>query len=127
MTRPLPDPIEPGQLGALARAVIAAARFPYLATVDGDQPRVRPVSPVLTEGFTVYVANLRGYNKTAEIAANPKVELCYLDDHHDQVRITGTADPAAVQTAIRAAGHEITATPEPPDPDGTDRYPQEKT
>jgi general stress protein 26 len=26
-----------------------------------------------------------------EIVANPKVELCYLDDHHDQVRITGTA------------------------------------
>jgi general stress protein 26 len=62
------------------------------ASVDGDQPRVRPVSPVLTEGFTVYVANLRGYHKTAEIEANPKVELCYLDDNHDQVRITGIAE-----------------------------------
>src|SRR4051812_20123238 len=60
--------------------------------MDGDQPRVRPVSPVRTEGFTVYVANLRGYRKTEEIAANPKVELCYLDDHHDQVRITGRAE-----------------------------------
>ncbi len=92
MTRPAPEPIDPARLVELAAAVLAADRFPYLATADGDQPRVRPVSPVLTEGFTVYVANLRGYSKTAEIAANPKVELCYLDDHHDQVRITGVAE-----------------------------------
>lgn len=92
MTRPAPEPINPAQLPELARAVLAADRFPYLATIDGDQPRVRPVSPVRTDGFTVYVANLRGYHKTEEIAANPRVELCYLDDHHDQVRITGTAE-----------------------------------
>ena len=63
-----------------------------MATIDGDQRRVRPVSPVRTEGFTVYVANLRAYHKTVEIAANPRVELVYLDDHHDQVRITGRAE-----------------------------------
>ena len=61
-------------------------------TIDGDQPRLRPVSPVRTDGFTVYVANLRSYHKTGEIAANTKVELCYLDDQHDQVRITGVAE-----------------------------------
>ena len=33
--------------------------------------------------------------KTAEIAVNPKVELCYLDDQHNQVRITGRADVVA--------------------------------
>jgi general stress protein 26 len=63
-----------------------------LATVDGDQPRVRPVSPVRTEGFVIYVANLRQYHKTGEIAANPRVELCYVDEHHNQVRITGKAE-----------------------------------
>jgi general stress protein 26 len=67
-------------------------RFPYLASIDGNQPRVRPVSPVKTDDFTVYVANLRSYHKTVEIEANPNVELCYLDDHHDQVRITGRAE-----------------------------------
>lgn len=72
--------------------VMAEAKFPMLATMDGDQPRLRPVSPVKTDGFTVYVANLRGYHKTGEIAENPKVELCYLDGNHDQVRITGTAE-----------------------------------
>ena len=63
-----------------------------LATMDGEQPRLRPVSPVKVEGFTVYIANLRTYGKTAEIAANPRVELCYLNADHDQVRITGRAE-----------------------------------
>ena len=92
MAKPQAEPVDPKQVAQLAQSVIEADRFPYLATIDGDQPRVRPVSPVKTEGFTVYVANLRGYHKTLEIEANPKVELCYLDDHHDQVRITGQAE-----------------------------------
>jgi len=92
MSKPTPAPLDPAQVRELALAVVRADRFPDLATIDGDQPRVRPVSPVRTDGFTVYVANLRMYHKTQEIQANPKVELCYLDDHHDQVRITGTAE-----------------------------------
>src|SRR5947207_6912262 len=92
MTKPISTPLDPAQVLELAHAVVKADRFPYLATIDGDQPRLRPVSPVRTDGFIVYVANLRMYHKTAEIAANPKVELCYLDDHHDQVRITVVAE-----------------------------------
>src|SRR5438067_529807 len=95
MSKPIPEPISPAEALQRARAVIAADHFPYLATIDGDQPRLRPVSPVRTDGFVVYVANLRGYHKTAEIEANPKVELCYLDDNHDQVRITGVAEVVA--------------------------------
>jgi general stress protein 26 len=92
MSKPDAPPLEPARVLELARGVVQSDRFPYLATIDGDQPRLRPVSPVKTDGFTVYVANLRGYHKTVEIEANPKVELCYLDDHHDQVRITGVAE-----------------------------------
>lgn len=91
MSKPKPEPVAPGEVKSLAEAVLKADRFPYLASIDGDQPRLRPVSPVRTDGFTVYVANLRSYHKTAEIAANPNVELCYLDTDHDQVRITGVA------------------------------------
>ncbi len=92
MARPHPKPIDPSELADLAIATMASAKFPMLATSDGDQPRLRPVSPVRTEGFTVYIANLRTYGKTREIAANSNVELCYLDEHHDQVRITGSAE-----------------------------------
>ena len=101
MPKPAPKEFAPGELPQLARAVLAADRFPHLATIDGGTPRVRPVSPVRTDGFTVYVANLRSYHKTAEIAANPNVELCYLDDGHNQVRLTGRAevltDPALLE------------------------------
>lgn len=79
----------------LAQQVIKTARFPQLATMDGNQPRVRPVSPVRVDGFVIYVANLRRYHKTEELAANPNVELCYLDDRHNQVRITGVAEVLA--------------------------------
>lgn len=92
MSQPVPKPVDPAQLPALAAATMKAAKFPMLATLDGDQPRVRPVSPVRTDGFTVYVANLRRYGKTAELAANPKAELCYTDDDHQQVRITARAE-----------------------------------
>jgi len=91
VTKPKPKPIDPDRLGEIASAVMQSARFPFLATIDGDTPRVRPVSPVRTDGFTVYVANLRRYHKTVEIAANANVELCYMDEEHNHVRITGTA------------------------------------
>jgi general stress protein 26 len=101
LTKPIPQPVDPARLRELALAVMQGDRFPYLATLDGDQPRLRPVSPVRTDGFTVYVANLRGYHKTGEIEANPRVELGYLDDRHDQLRITGVAelvtDPSLLQ------------------------------
>jgi uncharacterized pyridoxamine 5'-phosphate oxidase family protein len=89
---PDPESFSPGELTTHAQATMKKARFPQLATIDGDQPRVRPVSPVRVDGFTVYIANLRQYHKTEEIAACPKVELCYLDENHDQVRITGVAE-----------------------------------
>ena len=92
MPAPTPKPIDPADLPALAAATMRAAKFPMLASLDGEQARVRPVSPVRTDGFTVYVANLRSYHKTGEIAANPKVELCYFDPDHNQVRITGIAE-----------------------------------
>ncbi len=99
---PTPAPVSPEEAPELALRAIESAKFPMLATIEGDQPRLRPVSPVRTEGFVVYVANLRNYGKTNQIAANPKVELCYMDGAHDQVRITGVAeilgDPEKLET-----------------------------
>jgi general stress protein 26 len=89
----MPAPVSPEDAPALARETIRRAKFPMLATVEeSGQPRLRPVSPVRVDEFTVYVANLRRYGKTRELAANARCELCYLDDQHDQVRITGVAE-----------------------------------
>src|SRR5262245_51454496 len=84
----------------LSLDVIKACPFPMFATVDGDQPRLRPVSPVKTDQFTVYVASMRGSGKTAEIDRNAKVELCYMSPDHDQVRITGVAE-TVIDPAVR--------------------------
>ncbi|MEL6252823.1 MAG: pyridoxamine 5'-phosphate oxidase family protein [Bacteroidota bacterium] len=91
MPKPQPEQIDESKLTELAQNLMKEAKFPILSSIDEDQPRLRPVSPVKTEGFTVYVANLKSYGKTKEIASNPKVELCYVNANHDQVRITGTA------------------------------------
>lgn len=92
--KPRPEPVDSDKLYDLAHAVIKAAKFPMLATVDSrSHPRVRPVSPVrIDSDFTVYVANLASYQKTSEIAGNPKVELAYLAPDHDQLRISGRAE-----------------------------------
>lgn len=102
MAAPQPKPISQDELASLAAKVVREAKFPFLATVDeSGQPRVRPVSPVRVEGFTIYVANLRSYHKTRELAANPHLELCYLDPEHDQVRITGVAEVLADGALLR--------------------------
>lgn len=92
MSKPVPATIDPATVQQRAAEVVRKVRFPMLATLDDSQPRVRPVSPVKTDGFIVYVANLKSYNKTKEIEANQNVELCYIDDDHNQVRITGQAE-----------------------------------
>ena len=89
--KPEPIPVT-GDVRGLALATMQDAKFPVLGTMDGDHPRVRPVSPVRTEEFTVYIASLRSSHKTGELERNQKVELCYMSDGHDQVRISGLCE-----------------------------------
>jgi general stress protein 26 len=98
--KPTPAPV-PDDLRALALGTMRSAKFPILASADGEQPRARPVSPVRTDEFTVYVASFRSSHKTQEIAANGRVELCYMSETHDQVRITGLAHQETDSRVIR--------------------------
>jgi len=91
MSKPAPQQINPEDVPQLAETLVKKVRFPMLATIDGNQPHVRPVSPVRTEKFTVYIANLKSYGKTLELEKNSNVELCYMDEDHNQVRITGVS------------------------------------
>ncbi len=101
-TVPAAEPIAESDLRERALATMQLARFPILSTVDGPWPRARPVSPVLTEGFVVYVANLKRYHKTQELAANPRAELCYFAENHHQVRISGLAGEERDPELIRS-------------------------
>lgn len=101
---PKPEPINPEDLPELARAVVKQAKFPMLASIDGDKPRVRPVSPVQVDDadLTHYVANLRSYHKTKQIEANPNVELCYMAPNHDQLRIEGAAETVTDRAVLES-------------------------
>jgi general stress protein 26 len=101
MMIPNNESLSPTEARRLALLVVQAARFPFLATIDGNQPRLRPVSPLRSDGFTIYIASLRRYGKTDEIAANPRVELAYLDANHNQVRLTGVAEVVTDQVLLR--------------------------
>lgn len=59
---------------------LKAAQTYYLATVEGDQPRVRPFGTVdLFEG-KLYIQTGKVKSVSKQIAANPKVELCAFKD-----------------------------------------------
>ena len=48
----------------------------YLATVDGDQPRVRPFGTVNVFEDRIYIQTGKVKDVSKQIHANPKVEIC---------------------------------------------------
>ena len=48
----------------------------YLATVEGDQPRVRPYGAILYFEDKIYIMAFGHTNTTRQIAQNQKVEIC---------------------------------------------------
>ena len=48
----------------------------YLATVDGDQPRVRPYGAMLYFEDKIYIMAFGKTNATRQIAQNQKAEIC---------------------------------------------------
>ena len=52
----------------------------YLATVEGDQPRVRPFGTALLYNDRLYIQTGKVKEVSKQIAANPKVEICAFKD-----------------------------------------------
>ncbi len=48
----------------------------YLATIDGDQARVRPISAVEEINGSIYISTNRTKEMYKQMMANPKIELC---------------------------------------------------
>ena len=48
----------------------------YLATVDGDQPRVRPFGTILLFEDKLYIQTGKNKDVSKQIQANPKAEIC---------------------------------------------------
>ena len=71
--------------------IIADAGFGFFATTDGNQPRVRPMMPYLTEDGELLLAMLGRSRTIPQIKANPNVEICFVDRKMWYCRVSGTA------------------------------------
>jgi len=52
----------------------------YLATVEGDQPRVRPFGTAMIYEGKLYIQTGKVKDVSKQIGANPKVEICAFKD-----------------------------------------------
>ena len=61
-------------------AFLKSAGTYYLATVEGDQPRVRPFGTANVFEGKLYIQTGKKKPVAAQIAANPRVEVCAFKD-----------------------------------------------
>lgn len=61
----------------------------YLATIDGDQPRVRPFGTVDLFEDKLYIQTGKVKNVSKQMQANPKIEICAFDGS-EWIRIEAT-------------------------------------
>jgi uncharacterized pyridoxamine 5'-phosphate oxidase family protein len=80
----------------------------YLATVEGDQPRVRPFGTVDIFEGKLYIQTGKVKDVSKQIAANPKVELCAFDGGK-WLRISGKL---VRDDRVEAKAHMLASYPE---------------
>ena len=59
---------------------LKAAGTYYLATVDGDQPRVRPFGTIHIFEGRLYIQTGKSKDVARQLAADPKAEICAFQD-----------------------------------------------
>lgn len=66
------------------------AKVFHIATADGDQPHVRPIGFVMDyEGKLAFYSDNRK-KMFKQLQANPKAEICALDEKFNTLRLQGT-------------------------------------
>jgi general stress protein 26 len=73
----------------IIRQMILDAGMGYLATCDGDQPRVRAMMPMMREDGTLLAATFPHMKKISQIEKNPKFEFCFVDRKLSHCRFEG--------------------------------------
>ena len=51
----------------------------YLPTTDGDQPKVRPISPIVEDDASIWVTTFNNSRKVKQIKQNPKICLAFVE------------------------------------------------
>ena len=63
----------------------------YIATVDGDEPKVRPFGFVMEFDQKIYFGTSNQKNVFKQLKANPKFEVCTADKAGRWIRLKGKA------------------------------------
>lgn len=63
----------------------------YVATVEGDQPRVRPFSSVTEIDGEVYICTNNTKDVYHQLEKNPKIEISGMGKDGTWIRVSGTA------------------------------------
>lgn len=61
----------------------------YLATIEGDQPRVRPFAAVFEYEGKLYTATNNTKKCFKQMLENPKVEICSMNKKGQCIRVSG--------------------------------------
>ncbi len=75
----------------IVRQMILDSGMGYLATCEGDQPRVRAMMPVMRDDGTLLAATFPHMKKIQQIQKNPKFEICFVDRKLSHCRFEGRA------------------------------------
>lgn len=73
------------------KKIMDDAGFGFMATEAGGQPKVRPMSFVLTDAGRLWSSTYRESGKMNELDSNGRVEICFIDSGYVQLRIEGVA------------------------------------
>lgn len=87
---------------------LKACKTYYLATVEGNQPRVRPFGTIDRFNGKLYIQTGRKKNVSKQIHADPRIELCAFDGKK-WLRVAATA---ISEDNIEAERHLLAAYPE---------------
>ncbi|HBM81442.1 MAG TPA: NimC/NimA family protein [Clostridiaceae bacterium] len=63
----------------------------YLATIDGDRPRVRPFGVVDIFEGKIYIQTGNVKNVFKQMQKNPKIEICSMSKDETWMRVSATA------------------------------------
>ena len=81
----------------------------YLATEEGNQPRVRPFGTVNIFDGKLYIQTGKSKAVAKQIFANPKIEICAMDKQGRWIRLSGEA---VEDDRVEAKKHMLDAYPQ---------------
>ena len=71
--------------------------YASLATCDGDQPRVRTVSPIVEDDMSIWVTTRSTSRKVKQLRENPKICLAFVEPPNGDKAVTVIGEAQIIQ------------------------------